>query len=50
MLGIRLAGQGWRRPPPPPPDVASALSGHDIVSTEESLRRLAESDRRKETS
>lgn len=43
LLGIRLADRGRRRPPPATADIGSALAGADIVSTEESLRRLADS-------
>lgn len=41
LAGIRLAGRGMRRVKPPAPDLEAALAGADIVSTEESLRRLA---------
>lgn len=50
LFGIRFAGRGWQRPSPPPADVDSALAGHEVVSTAESLRRLAENDRRREPS
>lgn len=44
LLGIRLAGRGGGRPPAPIADIGAALQGAEIVSTEEALRRLAESE------
>lgn len=46
LVGIRVAGRGsQRRRIDEPRDLSSALAGADICTTEESLRRLAETDR-----
>ena len=41
LVGIRFAGRGPRRAEPPSADMEAALAGAEVVSTEESLRRLA---------
>ena len=46
MLGIRAAGSGaGRRPSPPPADLSASLRDVEHFSTEEALRRLADSER-----
>jgi hypothetical protein len=50
MLGIRAAGRGGpQRLEPQPRDLSTALSGVEVYSTEEALRRMADADRIPET-